>query len=180
MKSWSCLLLLSASAAWSPVVKALVPAADPATVEGWKAHGFPVDDFLPWSLQVESKEIAALDGRYIVVSGYLVATLSSVVLFADEEAAKKGRVVDALVLSMEDSAALRWLFSRRRSEGVYAIGGLFERSKSGSVLGHLSKVRFAMKAEAEPNQPPQRNAGSRPSSDDSPASETPSSLGPRG
>lgn len=32
----------------------------------------------------------------------------------------------------------------------------------------------------EPNQPPQRNAGSRPSSDDSSASETPSSLGPRG
>jgi len=32
----------------------------------------------------------------------------------------------------------------------------------------------------EPNQPPQRNAGSRPSSGDSSASETPSSLGPRG
>jgi hypothetical protein len=32
----------------------------------------------------------------------------------------------------------------------------------------------------EPNQAPQRNAGSRPSSDDSPASGTPSSLGPRG
>jgi hypothetical protein len=31
-----------------------------------------------------------------------------------------------------------------------------------------------------PNQPPQRNAGSRPSSDVSSASETPSSLGPRG
>ncbi|ACB76332.1 hypothetical protein [Opitutus terrae] len=34
--------------------------------------------------------------------------------------------------------------------------------------------------EEEANQPPQRNAGSRPSSDDSPASETPASLGPRG
>jgi hypothetical protein len=32
----------------------------------------------------------------------------------------------------------------------------------------------------EPIQPPQRNAGSRPSSDDLPESETPSSLGPRG
>jgi hypothetical protein len=31
-----------------------------------------------------------------------------------------------------------------------------------------------------PIQPPQRNAGSRPSSGDSPASETSSSLGPRG
>jgi hypothetical protein len=34
--------------------------------------------------------------------------------------------------------------------------------------------------EKEPNRPPQRNAGSRPSSGDSPASETLSSLGPRG
>ena len=32
----------------------------------------------------------------------------------------------------------------------------------------------------EPIQSPQRNAGSRPSSGDSPGSETPSSLGPRG
>jgi hypothetical protein len=32
----------------------------------------------------------------------------------------------------------------------------------------------------EPIQSPQRNTGSRPSSDDSPASEAPSSLGPRG
>jgi hypothetical protein len=32
----------------------------------------------------------------------------------------------------------------------------------------------------QPIQPPQRNAGSRPSSGDSPAFETPSSLGPRG
>jgi hypothetical protein len=32
----------------------------------------------------------------------------------------------------------------------------------------------------EPIQPPQRNAGSRPSSGDSPASRNPSSLGPRG
>jgi hypothetical protein len=32
----------------------------------------------------------------------------------------------------------------------------------------------------KPNQPPQRNAGSRPSSMNSPVSETPSSLGPRG
>lgn len=31
-----------------------------------------------------------------------------------------------------------------------------------------------------PNQPTQRNAGSRPTSGDSPSSETPSSLGPRG
>ena len=34
--------------------------------------------------------------------------------------------------------------------------------------------------ERVPNQQPQRNAGSHPSSDDSPASDTPSSPGPRG
>lgn len=39
----------------------------------------------------------------------------------------------------------------------------------------LSLVRLFKR----PNHPPQRNAGSHPSSDDSPASETPSSLGPR-
>jgi hypothetical protein len=41
-------------------------------------------------------------------------------------------------------------------------------------------AQFLSVTEDEPNQPPQRNAGSRPSSGDSPASETPSSLGPRG
>jgi hypothetical protein len=161
MKSWSCFLLLSVFAVLSPFAKALVPAADPATVEGWRAHGFPVDDFLPWSLQIESKAITALNGCYIVVSGYLVATSNSIVLFANEEAAKKGRMGDALVLSMEDSAALRWLFSRRRSEGFYAVGGIFERSKGGSVFGHLSNVRFAMKVEEEPKPEGSASAAAR-------------------
>ena len=48
----------------------------------------------------------------------------------------------------------------------------------------LLALPFAMIAEniirrKRANQPPQRNAGSRPSSDDLSASETPSSLGPR-
>ncbi|ACB76619.1 hypothetical protein [Opitutus terrae] len=41
-------------------------------------------------------------------------------------------------------------------------------------------ARRLVELKQEPNQPSQRNAGSRPPSDDSPASETPSSLGPRG
>jgi hypothetical protein len=43
----------------------------------------------------------------------------------------------------------------------------------------MSKEEF-QRLQEKPNQPPQRNAGSRPSSGDSSASETPSSLGPRG
>jgi hypothetical protein len=54
-----------------------------------------------------------------------------------------------------------WNYFGRRSERLYQNHALPER-------------------EEEANQPPQRNAGSRPSSDASPASETPSSLGPRG
>jgi hypothetical protein len=65
-----------------------------------------------------------------------------------------------------------------------------EQNRGSSSLGDGSAahVVYSIKvsdirkvtAKEEPNQPPQRNAGSRPPSDDSPASETPSSLGPRG
>jgi hypothetical protein len=48
-----------------------------------------------------------------------------------------------------------------------------EEAQGGIASGQNVKNR-------EPIQPPQHNAGSRPSSDDLSASETPSSLGPRG
>ncbi|WP_044891765.1 hypothetical protein [Opitutus terrae] len=62
------------------------------------------------------------------------------------------------------------------------------REVSGAFMLNLAVVPAAVlllgrrlaKAPGTANQPPQRNAGSRPSSGDSPASETPSSLGPRG
>lgn len=44
----------------------------------------------------------------------------------------------------------------------------------------LSLLGLALSIQKRPIQPPQRNAGSRPSSGDSPASETPFSLGPPG
>ena len=47
-----------------------------------------------------------------------------------------------------------------------------------AVTAVISAVTPFLKKES--NQPPQRNAGSPPSSGDSPAIETPSSLGPRG
>lgn len=59
--------------------------------------------------------------------------------------------------------------------------GLTCLSAGNSVKESLEgAVRDSRKEQNEANQPPQRNAGSRPSSGDSPASETPSSLGPRG
>lgn len=48
------------------------------------------------------------------------------------------------------------------------------------VLLPFALRNTAVQLKEEPIQSPQRNAGSRPSSGDSSASETPSSLGPRG
>jgi hypothetical protein len=61
-------------------------------------------------------------------------------------------------------------------------GFLFDRVV-GRVIWALSAHSDNLQVDRhgeEPNQSPQRNAGSRPSSSDSPASKTPSSLGPRG
>ena len=48
------------------------------------------------------------------------------------------------------------------------------------IEGHQWDLLLEMIMKKRANQPTQRNAGSRPSSGDSPASETPSSRGPRG
>lgn len=66
-------------------------------------------------------------------------------------------------------AQLEGLDEERRAEVLAQIDP--EIRKDLEARGTLKKT---------PIQPPQRNAGSRPSSDDSPASETPSSFGPRG
>jgi len=57
------------------------------------------------------------------------------------------------------------------SEGIY---------RSLLIVPFPYRQELLMAFPKEPNQPPQRNAGSRPSSGDLPVSETPSSLGPRG
>ena len=119
--------------------------SDPTTREGWKGVGFPVDDFVPWSLQLDSKEIAEQDGRYLVVFGYLVVSPNSIVLFPTADAARSGSLTGALILTSTDSPPIRWLFRNvRLLEGYYAVGGLFSRNKSGQALGHFTKVRFAM------------------------------------
>ena len=51
--------------------------------------------------------------------------------------------------------------------------------KAGDAVLRIDRFRLVEKV-LEPNQTPQRNAGSRPFSRDSSASETPSSFGPRG
>ena len=112
--------------------------------------GFPVDDYVPWSLWIHAKEIVNHDGKYLVVEGYLVASQNSIILFASEEAARSGRTDGALVLTSDDSPALRWLFAGRHAEGYFAVGGVYSHATKGPMLGHLTKVRFAMKY--EPNQ----------------------------
>jgi hypothetical protein len=59
-------------------------------------------------------------------------------------------------------------------------GASFTLREGGKIFGHGEIKRRWTEQEKQPNQPPQRNAGSRPSSGDSSAFETSSSLGPRG
>jgi len=76
---------------------------------------------------------------------------------------------DDIQLSGEHVIVLRWPDSEPQTLKKTGDDDRFMKI----VWGLVSKKK-------KPNQPPQRNAGSRPSSDDSQAFETPSSLGPRG
>jgi hypothetical protein len=155
----SALLLLGLAIILTPA-SALIPpgAADEKTGEGWQAVGFPIDDYVPWNLWLQAKEIAAQDQKYLVVAGYLVASPNSVILFPNEEASRSGRTDGALLLSRDDSPALRWLFGSERAEGFFAVGGVLSLTPKGPQLGHLTKIRFAMKR--EPIQPPEPTAPS--------------------
>jgi hypothetical protein len=62
----------------------------------------------------------------------------------------------------------------------FLIGFEQEVERFRTVVNALDRGLNPHRSQNPPNQPPQRNAGSRPFSGDSPASETPSSLGPRG
>jgi hypothetical protein len=88
----SALLVLGLAIILTPA-SALIPpgAADEKTGEGWQAVGFPIDDYVPWNLWLQAKEIAAQDRKYLVVAGYLVASPNSVILFPNEEASRSGR-----------------------------------------------------------------------------------------
>ncbi len=90
--------------------------------------------------------------------------------------------------------AIRWAAGGVIGATLLYFIGLDRKILVGVVLLHAASVallwllvaKFAERwppqsqIKKEPIQPPQRNAGSRPSSGDSSASETPSSLGPRG
>lgn len=147
------LLLLGLASILTPA-SAVIPsgAADEKTGEGWQAVGFPIDDYVPWNLWLQAKEVAAKDRQYLVVAGYLVATPNSVVLFPSEEASRSGRTDGALILSRDDSPALRWLFGSERAEGSYTVGGVLSVTPKGPQLGHFSKIRFAMKRERIPER----------------------------
>jgi hypothetical protein len=94
-----------------------------------------------------------------------------------------------------------WLAARLKTAALVfcAVAGVFLTAGQLSYIVHRSNEALAQNLRdiarqererkmmmeevrkiAEPNQPPQRNAGSRPSSDDTSAPETPSSLLPRG
>ena len=98
-------------------------------------------------------------------------------LDGEREVASFHDSVDELFISSEEVDWIRELsrngILRFRVLPVISAPRLFDRVKTwiASAVSHKKK---------EPIQPPQRNAGSRPSSDDSPASKTSSSLGPRG
>ena len=140
---------------------ALIPpgSADEKTGEGWQAVGFPVDDYVPWNLWLQAKEIAAKDAQYLVIAGYLVASPDSIILFPNEEASRSGRTDGALILFRDDSPALRWLFGSERAEGFYAVGGMLSVTPKGPQLGHFSKIRFAMKREPIQSSVPTRGNG---------------------
>ena len=82
-----------------------------------------------------------------------------------------------------DLANPNGVISKTEFKSVYEeqrAGLLRLRAQLVSQADEIRKGREAQGLENRSNQSPQRNAGSRPSADDSPASETPSSLGPRG
>lgn len=116
-------------------------------MEGWHWVGIPVEDWVPYHLELDAKKIAGFDEKYVVVFGYLVASAKSIVLFPNEESSRTNRTEQALILSRESSPALRWLAP---TEGYYAVGGMYH-SRSKAFLGHLSHIRFAMKK--NPDQP---------------------------
>lgn len=66
--------------------------------------------------------------------------------------------------------------ARRRA----AFEELRQPAKAAALNREIEDLETILRKLREPNHAPQRNAGSRPSSDDSPAFETPSSRGPRG
>ena len=115
-----------------------------AAVEGWHWVGIPIEDWAPYHLEIDAKEITGFEKKYVVVYGYLVASAQSIILFPSEEASRTNHTERALILSRNDSPALRWLAP---TEGYYAVGGTY-RNGTKTFLGHLSYVRFAMKKEA--------------------------------
>ncbi len=75
-----------------------------------------------------------------------------------------------------DSLRERLLILERDENSAGAEeGAIYNSSAMQQVVAVLEELRSK-----RPIQPPQHNAGSRPSAGDSSASETPSSLGPRG
>lgn len=104
------------------------------------------------SIEVAELRELRLGGKYETAQSY-----SASVAARDDET---GRFASSLVSgAAKDIVTIRVV--------SWGLNEEAHRTRAAELIG-----RF--KVEKMPNQPPQRNAGSRPSSDDSPASETPS------
>jgi ribosomal protein S18 acetylase RimI-like enzyme len=104
-------------------------------------------------------------------------------LFVDPSAFRKriGRdLLQHLIAQIEGDPWLWALKTNHAALGLYQSEGFEIVDERPSQNGGMPCFAVKLTRRRRPNHPPQRKTGSRPSSDDSPAIETPSSLGPRG
>ena len=123
-----------------------------------------------WEENQALRGFAGFDGAYI---GWL---------FVDPSAFRKriGRdLLQHLIAQIEGDPWLWALKTNHAAIGLYESEGFEIVDERLSQNGGMPCFAVKLTRRTLP-KPPQRDAGSRPSSDDSPAIETPSSLGPRG
>jgi hypothetical protein len=153
--SISCLVLLAACARVDiPKFTAITCSADPA--------GPPVTSAR--KIAELSDALRGLPGRWQRIGDDEAKVGLAVVLKRDSHAVAQVVIGDG------------WLSIQAADDrGPRANAPIFTKRITAADREQITRL-----ATERPNQPPQRNAGGRPSSDDSSASETPSSLGPRG
>jgi hypothetical protein len=146
---------------------------------------------LVWSCARSCDVLWSADSERLAITDWTGSSLSEIYIV--ERSAPKARrlevaAIEKLIQKDELEGhcyfeALRW--EAEHQLAIRIFGHTDENPAHGFAyylsVDTLSGVaKLVKKEDQEPNQTLQRNAGSRPSSGDSPASETPSSLGPRG
>ncbi len=143
----------------------------------WAAYallGIPVLWFARpwnWELPIYSKAAGFV---FLPFAAAIVCYCPFLFIAAITRGSSKERKIGLAFLAAFMSAALFltaiWI--------AYDFGGV--PSRFGFIAVIVANVVFAFLQARQPNQPAQHNAGSRPVSSDSPASETPSAPAPRG